>query len=344
MACTDNVCGTGDWAGPLPGDPDNNSVLSATPAYGGIDVSWSLPTLNTHAVIHTHVFRGITPDFELSTRRTVEGGNSFFDRIPKEDIRQYFYWIRIVSVNGTVGDPIGPASAVPMSSIEETLRDLTGLIDAGVLAKSLRTEIERVEILNQRIYQEELDRKSQSNILTTALSEVQADGDALTALLQQEVALRISNNEALAASLTTTQAELEGNLATVQTSLQSNINTVNGKVTNIGALYTAKVGVNGLIGGFGVYNDGTEVEAGFDVDRFWIGKAGQAIKPFMVDGGTVYINNAMIHQAVFDTATFRGNLNVRSATSGARMEITNRAIKVYNDAGVVQVQIGDLSA
>lgn len=344
MTCTDAVCGTGGWAGPLPGDPDNNSVLTATAAYGGIDVAWSLPTLNTHAVIHTHVFRGTTPDFELAIRRTVEGGNYFFDRIAKEDIRQYFYWIRIVSVNGTVGDPIGPASAVPMSSIEETLQDITGLIDAGVLAESLRTEIERVEILNQRIYQEELDRKSQNNILTTALSEVQADGDALTALLQQEVALRISNNEALAASLTTTQAELDGNLASVQTTLQSNINTVNGKVTSIGALYTAKVDVNGLIGGFGVYNDGTEVEAGFDVDRFWIGKAGQAVKPFIVEGNTVYMNNAMIHQAVFDTATFRGNLNVRSATSGSRMEIANNVIKVYGASGNLMIQMGDLEA
>ncbi|MGP9656493.1 phage tail tip fiber protein [Halomonas sp. AOP31-B1-25] len=62
-----------------------------------------------------------------------------------------------------------------------------------------------------------------------------------------------------------------------------------------GALYTAKVQSGGLIGGFGVYNDGTEVDAGFDVDRFWIGRTdSDKRKPFIIDGDMVYMNNAMI--------------------------------------------------
>ena len=50
--------------------------------------------------------------------------------------------------------------------------------------------------------------------------------------------------------------------------------------------------------------------------------------------GTMEMNNAV----------FRGTIDVKSAASGARTEITNRAIKVYNAAGTVVVQIGDLSA
>ncbi|MGO3277809.1 phage tail tip fiber protein, partial [Halomonas sp.] len=62
-----------------------------------------------------------------------------------------------------------------------------------------------------------------------------------------------------------------------------------------GALYTAKVQSGGLIGGFGIYNDGTEVDAGFDVDRFWLGRTNSnKRKPFIMDGDVVYINNAMI--------------------------------------------------
>ena len=42
-------------------------------------------------------------------------------------------------------------------------------------------------------------------------------------------------------------------------------------------------------------------------------------------------------------ATFPGSLNVKSAESGARMEITNSTIKVYDSAGTLRVQIGDLA-
>ncbi|WP_144982895.1 phage tail tip fiber protein [Halomonas sp. C22] len=62
-----------------------------------------------------------------------------------------------------------------------------------------------------------------------------------------------------------------------------------------GALYTAKVQSGGLVGGFGIFNDGSEVEAGFDVDRFWIGRTdSDKRKPFIIDGNVVYMNNAMI--------------------------------------------------
>jgi len=48
--------------------------------------------------------------------------------------------------------------------------------------------------------------------------------------------------------------------------------------------------------------------------------------------------------AEFNDAVFRGSLNVRSGTSGARTEITNSVIKVYDSSGVLRVKIGDLNA
>lgn len=49
--------------------------------------------------------------------------------------------------------------------------------------------------------------------------------------------------------------------------------------------------------------------------------------------GDIELNNAI----------FRGTLNVKSAASGERMEVTNSAIKVYDANGVVRVKIGNLS-
>lgn len=58
------------------------------------------------------------------------------------------------------------------------------------------------------------------------------------------------------------------------------------------------------------------------------------------EGGTNYMT--------FDSASgqlnFAGNINVRSATSGARMEMTNNVIKVFDASGVLRVKIGDLAA
>ncbi len=44
------------------------------------------------------------------------------------------------------------------------------------------------------------------------------------------------------------------------------------------------------------------------------------------------------------TGTFTGTLNVQSAASGARTEITNSVIKVYDASGTLRVKIGDLTA
>lgn len=48
-------------------------------------------------------------------------------------------------------------------------------------------------------------------------------------------------------------------------------------------------------------------------------------------------------QMEMNNATFRGTIDVKSSASGARTEITNSAIRVYDASNVVRVKIGDLS-
>lgn len=48
--------------------------------------------------------------------------------------------------------------------------------------------------------------------------------------------------------------------------------------------------------------------------------------------------------AELNNATFRGTIDVKSAASGARLQITNNVIKVYDASGVLRVKIGDLAA
>lgn len=327
------TCGTGGWVGPRPGDPSTSDVrITATPAFGGIDVNWTYPQINPEAVAYTKVFRSLLPDPNSATVREVVQGSFFYDRINDPTKPVYYYWVQITSVYGTVSELIGPAWATAKPLIEEMIEELTGQIDAGVLAQSLKQDIDQITLNKLGITQEMIDRAANDDTLGVRISEVSAHSGDTRALVQEEVLARVSQGEAFVSTVNTLYAELNGNISAVQTTvtalttevaslaqqitnvessfngqlaqvqqtLQTNIDTVDGKVTAIGALYTVQVNVNGLAGGFGVYNDGTSVEAGFDVDRFWIGRtSANKRKPFIIDNGVVYIDEAAINKLTF---------------------------------------------
>ena len=118
--------------------------------------------------------------------------------------------------------------------------------------------------------------------------------------LRTEETVRATADQALATRIDTAEASFGTNLAQAEQRMETKITTVDGKVTQIGALWTAKVAVNGLIGGFGVYNDGKTVEAGFDVDRFWVGRTNaNKRKPFIIENDVVYIDDAAINKLTF---------------------------------------------
>jgi uncharacterized protein YukE len=327
------TCGTGGWVGPVPGDPSTSDIyITATPAFGGIDVNITWPQINPQAVAYVDLYRSLLPDPVSAIKHDTFTGTFYYDRVNDPTKPTYYYWVRIMSVNGTYSDMIGPAWSQAKPLIEEVIEQLTGKIDEGVLAQSLKLEIDQITMNKLGITQELLDRAANDDGLGVRINEVTAHSGETRALLQEEVLARASQGEAFVSTVNTLYAELNGNisaiqvtttalttrvnslaeqitnvessfngqLAQVQTNLQTQINTTNGKVTSIGALYTAKVNVNGLVGGFGIYNDGTEVEAGFDVDRFWIGRTGaNKRKPFIIDGGVVYIDDAAINKLVF---------------------------------------------
>jgi hypothetical protein len=443
MSCNDNTCGIGGSTLPPPGDPDNNVTLSANTVYAGINVNWSYPTINAHAVAHTKLYRNTSNNFATALEHAIVGGSIYFDRLDPQAPTTYYYWIRIVSVNGTVGEPVGPVSAVAQPLAEQTLESLTGKIDNGVLAQSLKTSISGITLNNQLIYKEIEDRLNANTELSNALQDVRdgvteslayineeiiqrqdADGalvtqlntmaaaiDDNTAAILEEKTVRVSVDEAMATTftalysavddnkaaivseattrttndtalsqridsvvanvgtvaaavkdettarinavsgvasrVTTTEVAINGNVATGQVGLTSKVTTLDGKVTSIGALYTAKVEVNGLIGGFGVYNDGSSVEAGFDVDTFWVGRTNaNKVKPFIISNDTVYIDKARIRNADIDTLKIAGNSIVTgtfatgfadSVSSNGTVNLISRTVDLgdSNNSGLI---------
>lgn len=370
MAETVNYCGTGGWSGPLPGDPDNYSVLSATPAFGGIDVSWTYPVINPSAVAHVLLYRGLSANFDVARQVAVVSGNFFYDKTTYKLPLEYFYWIQIVSINGTTGELIGPASATARPTIEQTLELLSGQIDAGALAQSLKSEIDNITLLGQSITQEVAERIAANLALGGALTDMQTDvGQAIT-IIEAVNKQRITDNDALASSLTlvaaglgdsiagvaeefdayaspdgviakfknTTEATLNGNTTTGQVGL---ISTVSEQGDSLDSAYTAKLTANGLVGGFGIRNDGAAVEAGFDVDTFWVGRTGaNKRKPFIISGGETFIDQAVINQLTFDKLRAAdGSLIVANGKVQATY-VEAQTLQIKNAAGTVVLEDG----
>ena len=243
------VCGTGGWNGPKPGDPDNNSILRAEPGYGGIQLYWTMPNINDHAVAHTRVFRSIGDQFDTAIPLVVVAGNNYFDTGAGDPIRQYFYWIQHVSINGTVLDPIGPAWATARPYLEQILQDLAEQIEDGMLARSLRSRIDKIAdleagltILNNLVITE-------NEVVGRELVGLRNDVTNAMVYIDQQNTLRITEQAALVSSVNTLVAQMSDNLSAA---IQQEMLVIAEDIGDLQGQYTLKIDLGGYVSGFGL--------------------------------------------------------------------------------------------
>jgi hypothetical protein len=213
-SCVGDYCGTGSGNFPQPGDPDmNNSILQVVPAFGGIDVSWTYPELLPEAVAHTILYRSTSGTEATAVRYRIVQGDYFFDRLDQGI--EYFYWIQFVSVNGTVGPMIGPESAVARPTIDQMIEMLSGQIHNGLLAESLRTQIGRIDLIDQAVMDESAERLQSMDTIGGAFNLLQTDVDDVRMKLTEETVRRVTDNDALVSVINTLQAKTDNNLALI---------------------------------------------------------------------------------------------------------------------------------
>lgn len=455
--CTD-VCGTGGWNGPKPGDPDNNVLLSAVSAFGGIDVTWTMPATNPFAVAHTIVYRAQTRSFSAAIPIATVAGNFYFDTVDSDSPLEYSYWIQLVSINGTYGAVIGPATAFTRSRIADTIELLSGRINEGQLANSLRSKVDNIDTIGNNLTSEIQSRIDAIRSLGLVVDGVQQDALRAITFVEQEIINRTDSDSAIVGQINTLASAYDNQFAAIlntqtvltdsNTALADQVNLIftksdqatagianietgrigysvlrgtstpfdgnkstvvypvdvypsesypqyavdrtriidkvgvdlwnltaagqakpaawlvglplatavktvgvtgpNGEAATLEQAFTAQQVLNGqfkaqytvkisvdqggrkLVGGFGIYGDATGIEAGFDVNRFWIGSStASSIKPFIVDNNIVYINDASINKLnfnklrsddgslVFENGKLKANfLNVTKVTGG----------------------------
>lgn len=207
------VCGTGFGNFPKPGDPDSNVILKATPAFGGIDVEWTYPAINPHAVAHTILYRSTSPDVDSATRHAIVAGNFFYDKTTTATLIEYYYWIEIVSVNGTVSERIGPAFATARPNIDQMIEMLSGQIDDGVLAQSLKTRIAQLDVLDGRLQEETVARIAGEEAMSEAYGLLQEDVEGVSTKVDAFTVEFRDANSAMASAVNAVHALAEGTQA-----------------------------------------------------------------------------------------------------------------------------------
>lgn len=338
----ETFCGTGSSGSyPKPGDPSNDSSLSASPITGGILVEWTWPSANGHAVANVQLYRSTVPSIESMSLVAVVSGSSYIDRFSEEELVDYYYWIEIVSIQGTVGDLIGPASAMPRSTVRDTLELLTGEINASFLDISLREKIGEIDI-NREDMEWYVDdyRASDSDIasvftgrINTLVAEVADNYSAI----QQEASARVNEIEGMSQLLTTVQTQIGDDIASVQEDITTIIDTELGKLN---AMWELKVDVNGLVGGIGIFNDGDIVDFAIRADRFSVAPPNRpqdAVVPFQVKGYKTYIREALIEQLTFDKLTDAGGTFIVQNGKLKAEYIETSSLSV-TDGGVVTIK------
>lgn len=320
-----DFCGTGSGNISLPGDPNlNSSLLSARSARGGIMLTWTIPGVNPGAVSHTRVYRSTSSTFATAAVIANAGGFYYFDASVEETVgTQYFYWIQLVSVNNTLGDVIGPASAVMQPPLEDIINILTGAITSSALATSLKEEIAQITTVASALDTETQERLFGETVFSDLLQGLQAELADVDTLVRNEITTRTNADSALVAQVNTMLAKANDNAAAIQeesavradadsaialqvSTLQAtsqgqtaSLQTLQQVVTGpegLTAQYMVKTDVNGYVSGYGLYNDGTDSQFIIRADTFAVGLAGQSdAYPFIIgqiNGETKIVLNA----------------------------------------------------
>lgn len=236
-------------------------------------------------------------------------------------------------------------------SLQDALGNWTTKANYGI---EVKTRTNENEAITQRV--------------ETLRADFQTAEGTLTAGLQNEAFARATADSALSRSIDTVQATTSSNSAAIQTLTSAQAST-DGKVN---ASWQVKMELNaqgqyvaaGI--GLGIENGPAGLQSQFLVraDRFAVvnGINGTLSAPFVVTGGQVFINDALINKATITNAVIGSDLRSNNYVAGqsgiridfvtgaveingpvsgqGRMTITNNTIRVFDNNGINRIKIG----
>lgn len=247
----------------------------------------------------------------------------------------------ITDLSTTVGQ-----NTAQITNLSEVVSDISG---------SVATQLDGVNASNHN--------NAEANLFQ-AVSEVLADASVTT------LTKAVANNEvASAQKIETLTAQMNDTQAQVQTNASA-VSTLSGQVT---ASYNIKVGITsggayyGAGMAIGLSNETGTIQSQvlFSTDRFAIlpgstGSASSAVAPFVLDGGQVFMNSAVIKDGFITNAMIgsyiqsnnyvantsgwqinkSGTFYINGTAGTGKMVITNTLIQIYDNNNVERVRMG----
>ena len=259
------------------------------------------------------------------------------------DGQEYYYWVRLKSSAGVTGDPYPSAAAGILGTLTKDPAHALSLLNDALTANEIKLgAIGSSELAIDAVIANKIaaNAVTVSKILNGAINSDKIAANAVTA--GQIATNAITADKILAGSVSATKIATDaitaGKIAT---------NAITANKILAGAVTTNKI----LAGAI----DASKITAGAITSDKILAGAVTANKLLATDiysvtmqstnysAGTSGWNIDKGGNAEFNSGTFRGTLSVKSATSGARMEMTNSTLRVYDSAGTLRVKIGDLS-
>lgn len=267
------------------------------------------------------------------------------------------------------------SSRAQITTLSETTATANSALASRLDALTAKIETDNAAI-NAAVTQETYARVNGDGAIAANVFNINStffdNVTTLDARINSEAETRANADGALSRQVDTVQVQVGNQSAAIQEVRTAQI-TTDGKVNTSWTLKMEQQSDGKYVAagiGLGIENGPAGLQSQFLVraDRFAVvnGVAGEtATAPFVVQGGQVFIaqaligtgwiTNAMIgnviqsNNYVADQTGWRldkaGTLELNGTVAGGgRMTITNRAIKVYDSAGVKRVQLGDLDA
>ena len=288
--------------------PPAPTGLTASSTFTEVIIDWNPATYSNHAF--TEVFR--SRDDEIGGAQLVTTTNSFITTDVVGYNQTYYYWVRFVSTagvrgpfngtNGSKADTLEDISAV-MTQLSQTLANLPGY---SVLTSADTTNATNIATVTSDVSTLQTTVNSHASTLTSHTSSINSNTSNVT-------------------SLTSTTASHTGDLNAMfvlQASTESN-----GSKSVAGMV----IGSNASDGA------GAQSHVQFLADKFAIWNGTNAeVAPFIVSGGSVFIDSARIQDGAITTARIND-----AAVSNAKIADATIQTGKIADAQITTAKIAD---
>jgi len=301
--------------------PPAPTGLEASGAFTEIIVTWNSAQYSNHA--YTEVWR--SRDDEVGTATLITTTSSFIITDPVGYDQTYFYWVRFVSTsnirgpfnqtNGVSADTVEDIAGV-MTQLSQTLANLPGY---SVLTNADTTNATNIATVTSNVNTLQTTVNSHASTLTSHTSSINSNTSNVT-------------------SLTSTTASHTGDLNAMfvlQASTESN-----GSKSVAGMV----IGSNASDGA------GAQSHVQFLADKFAIWNGTNAeVAPFIVSGGSVFIDNARIQDGaitnarIADATIQTGKISDAAITTAKIGDAQITTAKI-GDAQITNAKINDLDA